>query len=166
MKTQTMTQYLTEIKTIVDHIVAAGSTVDVEDIILYTLNGLPSTYNSFKTANRTSLLPISLEDLYSLLIGEEINLATETTKETSLLQAQQTALYLNKGKKLTSHFKPKHKESVTKDQQRSKQYSNIQCQICAKRGHTTVNCWHRMNQQYFSPKALVSTYQEALHLAI
>ncbi|PKU78060.1 Retrovirus-related Pol polyprotein from transposon TNT 1-94 [Dendrobium catenatum] len=43
MKDRTMQQYLTQIKTLIDHIAAAGSTVDSEDIILCILNGLPST---------------------------------------------------------------------------------------------------------------------------
>lgn len=42
MKTNSITQYLTKIKTIVDHIAIAGLVVDVKDIILYTLNGFPS----------------------------------------------------------------------------------------------------------------------------
>lgn len=57
MYDNTMTQYLTHIKTLVDNIAAAGSHIDVEDIILYIINGLPSSYNSFKNAIRTTHLP-------------------------------------------------------------------------------------------------------------
>ncbi|KAL0921229.1 hypothetical protein M5K25_008285 [Dendrobium thyrsiflorum] len=60
MKDSTMTQYLAQINTIVDNIDAARSHVDSEDIMLYILNGLPVTYNSFKTSIRTSQLHISL----------------------------------------------------------------------------------------------------------
>ncbi|XP_020674178.1 uncharacterized protein LOC110093588 [Dendrobium catenatum] len=38
---QTMLQYLTNIKTLVDNIAAAWCPIDNEDILLYTLNGLP-----------------------------------------------------------------------------------------------------------------------------
>ncbi|KAI0522929.1 hypothetical protein KFK09_005318 [Dendrobium nobile] len=79
MKDRTMQQYLHQIKK--DNIAAAGSTVDTEDIILYILNGLPSTYNPFKTAIRTSLQPISFDDLYSLLCSEEINLHHQHNQE-------------------------------------------------------------------------------------
>lgn len=44
LKNLTMMRYLTEIKTIVDIIAAAGSNFDTEDIILYIINGLPSIY--------------------------------------------------------------------------------------------------------------------------
>ncbi|KAI0492867.1 hypothetical protein KFK09_027143 [Dendrobium nobile] len=46
MQAMTMTQYLTEIKKIVDQIASAGSTVDPEDVIIYILNGLPPAYQS------------------------------------------------------------------------------------------------------------------------
>lgn len=67
MKNQIMTQNLIEIKTIVDHIIVAGSVVDVEDIIMYSLNSLLSIYNPFKTSIRTKLTLVSLEDLYMLI---------------------------------------------------------------------------------------------------
>ncbi|KAI0516541.1 hypothetical protein KFK09_009218 [Dendrobium nobile] len=81
MRDRTMLQYLDQIKKLVDNIAAAGSTVDTEDIVLYILNGLPATYNSFKTAIRTSLQPINLDELYSLLSSEEINLQHQQFQE-------------------------------------------------------------------------------------
>ncbi|KAI0509804.1 hypothetical protein KFK09_010400 [Dendrobium nobile] len=101
MRDRTMGQYLDQIKTIVDNIAAAGSTVDTEDIVLYILNGLPSAYNSFKTAIRTSMQPIHLDDLYSLLSSEEIILQQQNLKD-QIQQSESTALFSNrnyKGKK-------------------------------------------------------------------
>lgn len=54
----------------IDNISVAGSYIDTDDIILYILNGLPPTYQSFKTTIPAKLSPISLEDLYSLLCSE------------------------------------------------------------------------------------------------
>ncbi|XP_020682915.1 uncharacterized protein LOC110099925 [Dendrobium catenatum] len=70
LQDRTIPQYLDQIKKIVDNITVAGSAVDTEEIVLYILNGLPAVYNPFKTAIRTSLQPIQLDDLYSLLISE------------------------------------------------------------------------------------------------
>ncbi|KAI0525096.1 hypothetical protein KFK09_004486 [Dendrobium nobile] len=81
MRNLTMTQYLTSIKTLVDNIAAAGSQVDSEDIILYIFNGLPTTYQAFKTSIRTKRIPVTLDELYSYLLTEEINLAAESHKE-------------------------------------------------------------------------------------
>lgn len=48
MDNKTMNRYLSDIKTKVDLIAAAGSLISTEDIIFYILNGLPSSYQSFK----------------------------------------------------------------------------------------------------------------------
>ncbi|KAI0491476.1 hypothetical protein KFK09_025736 [Dendrobium nobile] len=53
MQSLSMSQYLTEIKKIVDQISAAGSSVDPEDILIYILNSLPLEYQSFTTSIRT-----------------------------------------------------------------------------------------------------------------
>ncbi|PKU72370.1 hypothetical protein MA16_Dca025573 [Dendrobium catenatum] len=75
-----MTQYLLEIKTVIDQIAATGSSVDAEDIIHHILNGLPQSYQSFKTAIRTMLTLLSLDQLYPLLLSEEINLASDVAR--------------------------------------------------------------------------------------
>lgn len=66
-----MTQYLSDIKGKVDLIATSSSPIPVEDIVYYTLNGLSPIYNGFKTAICANLQPVGLDDLYSLLCGEE-----------------------------------------------------------------------------------------------
>lgn len=65
---------------------ATSSFVNTEDIILYTLNELQSSYNLFKTAIHTKLTLVTLEDLYALLVSEEFNLATKSAKDLSSTQ--------------------------------------------------------------------------------
>ncbi|KAI0501116.1 hypothetical protein KFK09_016059 [Dendrobium nobile] len=91
---QSMSQYLLTIKSKIDTILAADSTIDPEDVILYTLNGLPKTYQAFKIAIRTNLQPINLDDLYTLLCSEEVNLAQETSKELQSLHLIENSLAL------------------------------------------------------------------------
>ncbi|KAI0525123.1 hypothetical protein KFK09_004514 [Dendrobium nobile] len=151
MKDRTMQQYLDQIKTIVDNIDAAGSIIDTEDIILYILNGLPTAYNPFKTAIRTSLQPINLDDLYSLLSSEEINLQHQHLKESK--QSEAVALFTNRstnyrGKPNKSrgrsiqHPLPSEQQQVPTDSQNSarNQYPRPQCQICGKSCHSVINC--------------------------
>ncbi|KAL0918373.1 hypothetical protein M5K25_010377 [Dendrobium thyrsiflorum] len=92
MKTLTMSQYLTQIKTIVDNITASGAVLDQEDILLYTLNSLPPSYNAFKTAIRTMLHPIDLDTIYSLLINEEINIQAEALQHLSVADPLQHSI--------------------------------------------------------------------------
>lgn len=76
-----MIEYLSEIKEKTYLIVVVGSPILVEDVINYTLNGLPASYNSFNTSIRTNLQPIILDDLYSLLCIEEGIISRETSKQ-------------------------------------------------------------------------------------
>ncbi|PKU86910.1 Retrovirus-related Pol polyprotein from transposon TNT 1-94 [Dendrobium catenatum] len=142
MKNLTMAQYLIEIKNIVDNIAAAGSKVDTEDIILYILNGLPSSYQAFKTLIRTNLQPISLDDLYSLLISEEINIQADSIKQVTITD-QSTALYSARGRGRRGRGRSGHQ--TTKGRSST---TVITCQICNKRGHSAYNCWHRLNTEY------------------
>ncbi|PKU63435.1 Retrovirus-related Pol polyprotein from transposon TNT 1-94 [Dendrobium catenatum] len=138
MNNQSMVQYLTQIKTIADNLSAAGMNLDQEDITLYTLNGLPSSYNAFKTSIRTMLQPIDLDNLYSLLISEEINIQADSLRNTTL-QESSTALYTFRGRGKRTRGRNSSQTSRTNPGQ------PVQCQICNKRGHTANNCWHRSN---------------------
>ncbi|PKU77959.1 Retrovirus-related Pol polyprotein from transposon TNT 1-94 [Dendrobium catenatum] len=92
-----MAQYLTSIKSLVDNISAAGATIDSEDIVLYTLNGLPPSYQAFKTAIRTKQGPLSLDELYSYLLTEEITFAADSSKA-QLSPDVNTALFTSRGR--------------------------------------------------------------------
>ncbi|PKU73769.1 hypothetical protein MA16_Dca020768 [Dendrobium catenatum] len=128
---------------------------------MYILNGLPAAYNPFKKAIRTSLQPIQLDDLYSLLISEEINIQHQQLQESCT--SDSTALFTNRstnyrGKPNKFSGKTNFRQSPTdrassSDVQTSARTSNqrLQCQICGKTGHSALNCWHRCNLTYAPP---------------
>ncbi|XP_020705617.1 uncharacterized protein LOC110116412 [Dendrobium catenatum] len=144
MKTSTMTQYLTDIKALVDQIAAAGSVVDTEDIILYILNGLPPSYQAFKTAIRTMITPISLDDLYPLLLSEEVNISADAARNLPPADPN-IALYMQRGRGRRQRGRSNNNNPTTVI---STADSTTTCQICHKRGHSEANCWHRLNESY------------------
>ncbi|PKU85167.1 Retrovirus-related Pol polyprotein from transposon TNT 1-94 [Dendrobium catenatum] len=147
IKNMSMTQYLSEIKTLVDQIAAAGSVVDNEDIILYILNGLPSSYQSFKTAIRTMITPISLDHFYPLLLSEEINLASDALKNHSPSDTNMAMFtYRGRGKRNRGRSNTNTGNTNT----RTPQSSTI-CHICFKKGHCASECWHCLNSNYVPP---------------
>lgn len=89
-----MTLYSADIKRKTDAIAAGGVLLLHEGIIPYTLNGYPGDYQAFKTAIRTKLQQINLDDFYSLVCSEETNLATKTVKELQQLQITPTSIAL------------------------------------------------------------------------
>ncbi|PKU73457.1 Retrovirus-related Pol polyprotein from transposon TNT 1-94 [Dendrobium catenatum] len=165
MRDSTMTQYLAQVKTLVDNIAAAGSHVDSEDILMYILNGLPTPYNPFKSSIRTSQLPVSLETLYSLLCSEEINIQNELRREAPP-SSDNTAFYTNRGrsnrgrgnfsntrgrgqnpKQLNNAVRPPSAATTTRPN----------CQICSKNGHTAVTCWYRYSPTSTEPSRALLT---------
>lgn len=72
---------LFDIKSKVDLITAAQTHITREDIIYYTVNGLPLSYQGFKIAICTNLQSISLDDLYSLLWSEETMQLAKVTRQ-------------------------------------------------------------------------------------
>lgn len=64
-----------------DAIATTETPLNQEDIILYTLNDLPPTYQDFQTTIRTNLQPLNIDDFYTLLYSKETNLVMEAANE-------------------------------------------------------------------------------------
>ncbi|KAH7864286.1 hypothetical protein Vadar_027803 [Vaccinium darrowii] len=79
----TMEGYLQQIKTLNDQLTLAGSQVDIEDLVLITLNGLSDEYRAFKTSIRTRSSPTTMEELCSLLLSEAIHEETPGKSQSS-----------------------------------------------------------------------------------
>ncbi|KAI0491967.1 hypothetical protein KFK09_026230 [Dendrobium nobile] len=161
MGNQSIAQHLTQIKTIIDNIVVDGSNVDLEDIIIFILNGLSPTYNPLKAAIRTSLHSLNLESLYSQLCSKEIHIHNELQQDTYHSSDNQ-ALYtnrttgsrdrqgkLNRGR--SSPFSSKYSSPRPPVGTTSAPTTRPQCQIYDKTGHTALSCWHRCNTQQYAP---------------
>ncbi|KAI0510263.1 hypothetical protein KFK09_010864 [Dendrobium nobile] len=146
MKSQTMLQYLQQIKTIVDNIASVGSVIDQEDFLLYILNGLPPSYNALKTTIRAMQTTMDLDNLYSLLITKEINLQSEAVRQINLGDSS-TALYSNIGRGRRGRARSSSQQS------RPSNSSIPQCQInLQQKGHLAHNCWHRLNTSVNPPE--------------
>mgnify|MGYP003703378157 FL=1 len=71
---QSIEEYLSQIKELADQLALASSPVDAEDLVLITLNGLPAAFDAFKTTIRARSEAISVEELSSLLCSESIHM--------------------------------------------------------------------------------------------
>ncbi|KAI0504725.1 hypothetical protein KFK09_015678 [Dendrobium nobile] len=175
-----MIQYLFEIKGKVDAIAAAGSTIEVEYIIHYTLNGLPITYQSFKTAIRTQQNPISIDDFYSMLCSEELHLNADMNRNSNNLSSGDPNLALaatrgsyrgrssargrgrgtfnarSTSRRSASGRPPINDQAANRGGRRTR--PTVKCQICGKPGHSAVNCWYRHDTKYSAtPQAYITT---------
>lgn len=69
---ESVDDYLIRIKEIVDKLATVAVKIDDEDVLLYTLNGLPVEYNSFRTSIRTRRESVSLDELHALLCSLKV----------------------------------------------------------------------------------------------
>lgn len=128
----------------VDLITAINSLISTKDIIYYMLNGLSSSYESFKTTIRTNPQPLSLDDLYSLLCNEE---TTQQSEAAWIKQTTPIALAVNHSFSCerNSNFNNRGHSNL----RRGRGCGNgIECQICGKLGHSIFSCSHCTNMQY------------------
>lgn len=158
-----------------DSLASASCPIDDDDLIIYTLNGLPPEYGPFKTSIRTRSNPISLEELNVLLSCEESNIdstsqsvsdlsftALIATNDDSFKSANFNS---NKGR---SGYRGKRRGRYNNNRGNNKGFgqnssnSNFQscqntqnpnqgrpcCQICNRTGHTALDCYHRMDFSY------------------
>lgn len=156
MGSKILTQYLFDIESKVNLITTTKTHIAPKDIIYYTLNGLPSSYQDFKIALHTSLQMINLKDLYSLPCSEETMLLAEATHQETNTQITLVANWTEgKGR---SYPRNTSRGCTSSSRGRDK-YVNLECQICGKQGHSVVDCWHQRNLQYSSPRTNVQAMQ-------
>ncbi|PKU65266.1 Retrovirus-related Pol polyprotein from transposon TNT 1-94 [Dendrobium catenatum] len=150
MQDKTMFQYLSDIKQRVDAIASAGAPIETEDVIFYTLNGLPQSYNAFKTAIRTRAEPIGLDELYALLCSEEVNISEQTAFRGRTRGMSRGRSNTSRGGRISARGTGR------------RQLNSVVCQICAKQGHSAVSCWYRADLSYQQPpRALIAQEEKS-----
>ncbi|TYK06402.1 putative mitochondrial protein [Cucumis melo var. makuwa] len=84
---ESIDKYTSRIKALVDKLAATSVSLEDEEILVHTLNGLLAAFNAFRTSIRTRNDNISLEELHTLFISEETTMA-----KTSAIEAIPTAM--------------------------------------------------------------------------
>ncbi|CAL5322875.1 unnamed protein product [Camellia sinensis] len=173
-KTESMELYLSHIKELVDQLHLASASVDDEDIVLITLNGLPREYDAFKTTIRARSEGITMDELSSLLCSEALHIE-EKPKSSSELSLAYAAMKDNvssssKGFSTYHHGRSNYRgdsrghyrgnrsggrySSSSRGRYQSKNHNHIRspfgsvCQICGKPNHSAFECWHRMDPHF------------------
>lgn len=157
-----MEEYLTEIKEISSLLSLASSSVDDEDLVLLTLNGLPDEYDAFKTAIPARVESITMDDLSSLLCSETIHIESKTK---SAISTDATVAYSVKKSNESSSFRGSSSNYRGRHSfrggrggrfqggrytrgSRGENYVSSKCQICGGYNHIAFDCWFTMDPNY------------------
>lgn len=142
-----VSDYYSKMKGYSDEMAAAGRRIDDEELVEHILTGLNPEFESVVSALVARVEPVSLDELYSQL------LSFETRMELYRGPDQSSANMAGRGR--GNFGRGRGNDSNTR--QGGQGYTNKRsfnndrlplCQVCFKRGHTAVECWHRFDEDY------------------
>lgn len=156
-----LNEYLRKFKGVCDSLAAIGHPVNDQNKVFSLLTGLGACYEPFTTSMLKPLMP-SYNEVVPLLQSYETRLSLHTPDS-----LQYTAFYTHKNDERSHHknskqsgqfssmgrgfvptYQSTNKQSGQVSSSTSSQHENhrdIMCQICGKRGHPAIWCWHRFN---------------------
>ncbi|KAJ4972635.1 hypothetical protein NE237_005809 [Protea cynaroides] len=168
---QSMSTYLQQFKTSSDQLATYGSPISDDNIVLFILDSLPSSYRQFSSSVRIRACStvFTIEKLHNLLLCEETAIANETLADTTTTLAAfqfPSTIYghensTHRGRHNNRGFN--YQRSIFHDNTFAKgilpslntsTYHNAitctqpQCQICQKPSHLAIDCYHHMDHAY------------------
>jgi hypothetical protein len=166
--------YFRKIKGFASELAAADAPLRNDEVVAYLLAGLGSDYDPFVTSITTKTEALSLDDVYSHLLAFEARQLQNQTE--TRLNIGASANFAGRGGQAPrgrgrgappghgrgrwlAPFQGRGGQSAP-SYDRPKRPS---CQICGRKGHTAVKCWHRMDESYqeeqpFAAAATTTSY--------
>ena len=170
-------EYIRDFKLTCDHLNAIGKPVPDRKKVFWLLSGLGPRYESFSTAMLKPPVP-SYNDLIPLLHSHELirasslsehpnhTLAFVGERSTSRNQFERGSgsSFNSRGRGFTpASSRPPNNlhRSNARNPALNSPNNSIQCQICKKKGHEALKCWHRFDNSYQDthvPEALAALH--------
>lgn len=185
LDSQSVSDYLLKIRTIVDALASIGDPVPVTHHIDVILEDLPSEYASVVSVVESKFGDMDLDEVEILLIAHELRLnkfkkqsvpdlaslnLTHATSQPTSPDTTQSGYTDSSPSNPPSHTSEPDYSSFRGGRSnrggksgrgRGGRNSGIQCQVCSKVGHSALNCWHRFNQQFQPQSHYGSPYNTA-----
>ncbi|CAN1180953.1 Retrovirus-related Pol polyprotein from transposon RE1 [Linum perenne] len=168
-----MLDYVEKKRAIADCLAENMHPVSDEDLIGYILDGLDSSYSSFKTSFMMKSADLTVDHLIGYLLLEEARLERELHRDAPLLPTPPastlptgTALTVHRSSSGRSHtsrrpvasntrhysprpasrsvYSPAAAPSFTRHS--DARPASVICQICGRANHEAIDCWQRTNQ--------------------
>ncbi|XP_010241784.1 PREDICTED: uncharacterized protein LOC104586305 [Nelumbo nucifera] len=166
---KSMTDNFHKVKSLSDSLATVGHPLHIDDIILYTIGGLSSEYDSLVTAITTKTDEISIDELHGILLQHGLRLERQSSCSDITPQAN-TAMHKSQQPQ-DRPFSNTRGRGRGRGRDRSpnalgfgSSSPKVTCQVCGKIGHSALSCFHRFDlafQASNSPtnsKALSATH--------
>jgi len=148
-----------------DELAVADHALHCDEIISYLLSGLGHDYDSFVTTITARTYPITLEEVYALL------LTTESCLQHHNSPIVQPTVHVATRQSSSSSYKGRNSYRGRGRNYREVSFYNgsngrntfhrdtMICQVCDKPGHSVKKCYHRFNVTYRDNAAKSSNVQ-------
>ncbi|WVZ51499.1 LOW QUALITY PROTEIN: hypothetical protein U9M48_002643 [Paspalum notatum var. saurae] len=161
-----MAEYVGKMRALADELTYARKTIDDDELISYILSGLGYDYNPIMSPLVAMVEPISFGQAYSQLLSYEHRVELQHgDANPASANAASRGRGGNRGRgnggcgrNSTSRgsgcssgaYPPRQNSNFSNRGGYNNSGSNIRpkCQLCGKRGHTVINCWHRFDEDF------------------
>lgn len=171
---QTMSEYLSKIKTITDSLANIGQPLAFNDHLNSIFRGLPSEYDPFICSMLTRTDSYKISDVHSLLLTQESRIDESKSSDIASANVAHTSnQYFNRGGPARGYgrnrtggrgfnrgsggrgYFPRGRGAGARGGGRfysqnsvASNKSSLLCQVCGKNGHIASQCWYRYDSSY------------------
>jgi hypothetical protein len=152
----TISEYVGKMRALADEMASAGKPLDDEDIISYIIAGLDDEYNPVVTTLVARSDSVSVAEAYAQLLNFEQRmhlLHGEPSQQHSAHMANRgRGSQRGRGGRTGGRTtRGRGRNNPGPPRQNSGSYNNDKgprCQLCKKKGHTVMDCWHRFDENF------------------
>jgi hypothetical protein len=158
-----ISEYITKMKSLADEMTSAKKKVDDEELVSYILAGLDEEYNPVVSALLARVEPVSIAEAHSQFLSFEnrINLmhGGHQASANAVRRGRGGPGPRDRGRSDRGGFgrgygsQGGEPQSVAHSQNR--RFDKV-CQVCEKKGHTTLDCWYHYDERYSSTNSKIA----------
>jgi hypothetical protein len=149
----TINKYVTKMKALADEMTSAGKSLDDEELVSYILAGHDSEFDGVISVVSTRVEPINVSELYGQLLAHE---QRWELRQTSEYHAANAVTRGGRGDFGCGHgngrgcgdFGGRGNGSQESNYNNPNSRSNLQCQLCGKKGHVMHRCFKRFVRSF------------------
>jgi len=162
---QSAHDFFMQVKRMTDELAVAGHALHCDEIISYLLSGLGHDYDSFVTTITARTDPVTLEEVYALLLIIESRLQHHNSPIVQLTVHVATCQSSSSSYGGRNQYKGRGRNyrdvSFYNDSNGRNTFhrDTMICQVCDKHGHSAKKCYHRFDVTYHDNAAKSSNLQ-------
>jgi hypothetical protein len=144
-------EYFGKMKAIGDEMKAVGRPLDDEELVEYIIIGLDEEYTPLVSALCARVEPISISEIFSQLLNFEtrVNLFSDDhRRSTNSIGTRGRGGTHGRGGHDSNPGRGGPGRGGGRGRGRGSNGDVVICQVCGKRKHIVVECWHRYDESY------------------